>query len=166
MDVNELNEIKKRFNYNSFTGVFTYKICIKKSHPIDSVAGTRTKKGYIVFSVNKKSYQAHRIAWLLFYKELPNLIIDHIDGNKTNNAISNLRLATRSENAQNQKKAQKNNKESYLGVNQNKRSKNKSYETRIQINGKRIQIGTFKTSEEASEAYINKKRELHPFNTL
>ena len=57
--------------------------------------------GYLVIVINYERYLLHRIAWVKFYREQPPDQIDHIDRDKTNNRINNLRAATQSVNLQN-----------------------------------------------------------------
>ena len=57
--------------------------------------------GYLVIVINYRRYLAHRIAWVKYYKEQPPDYIDHIDRDRTNNRINNLRAATQSINNQN-----------------------------------------------------------------
>ena len=70
--------------------------------------GSYDKDGYLIVKVKGKQFKAHRIVWLLNYGELPNGEIDHINRNKTDNRIENLRIATRE--IQNQNKDFKPNK--------------------------------------------------------
>jgi len=63
-------------------------------------AGTKDSRGYIVIKFQQKKIKAHRLAYLLKHGSMP-LAIDHIDGNKENNRIQNLREATASENNKN-----------------------------------------------------------------
>ena len=61
-------------------------------------AGSYTEKGYKVVNINKKRYRIHHIIFLYHHGYLPNQFIDHIDNNKTNNKIENLRECTASQN--------------------------------------------------------------------
>jgi hypothetical protein len=108
------NLLKKEYHYCSETGIFT-----------KLTDGQKNKKGYVPKLMNRsghlhvffwnKTQLLHRLAWLYVYGWLPDQI-DHIDGDKTNNKISNLRLATTSENQQNQFSAKSGNSSGYLGV--------------------------------------------------
>jgi acyl-CoA-binding protein len=91
--------------------------------------------------------------------------LDHIDGSRDNNAWVNLRQADASENAQNQYKAQSNNKSSgLLGV--SRASNSERWTASININGKCHRSSTQATKEEARQAYLKLKEELHPFGML
>lgn len=66
------------------------------------VAGGVDKVGYAIIVLNRKSYRAHRVIWCLFQGTIdPELQIDHVDGDKSNNNIENLRLVTRTTNQRN-----------------------------------------------------------------
>jgi hypothetical protein len=104
-----------------------------------------------------KHYYIHRLIYQHFGKNWNSeLTIDHIDGNKENNHISNLRMATQQQQLYN-RKIQKRNK---LGIKGVYKRRNK-YLATISINGKQNNIGLFKTIEEASLAYQIKAKELH-----
>jgi len=124
--------------------------------------------GYIRMSVKKISIYAHVLAWICYYKKLPENEIDHIDTNRSNNKINNLREGTRSQNGQNKRIAKKTNRSGLLGVKTKNSSKYRKirYEAQIGINNKDIYIGTFDTAIEAHEAYLEKKKEIHEFSTL
>lgn len=83
--------------YDSITGVITAKYTSRR-YEKGAVMGSKSKQGYILIKANNKTIPAHRLAWFLYHKEIPIGSIDHIDNNKSNNAIDNLRLATRSQN--------------------------------------------------------------------
>jgi len=122
-------------------------------------AGTITSYGYIQICLDWRMYKAHRLAWLYIHGHMPERQLDHINHNRTDNRISNLREATPSENAQNRVGAQRNSKSGILGVH---KFKNK-WRAFIQINGKTKNIGDFDTSEQARDAYLRAKRQLHPY---
>jgi hypothetical protein len=97
---------------------------------------------------------AHRLAWFLYYGALPINSLDHIDGNKSNNQIENLRDVTHQQNQWNRTKAK--------GYSWDK-SANK-FCAHIGINGKRKHLGLFQTKEEARNAYLKAKEIYHVIN--
>lgn len=115
---------------------------------------------YSSFSKNGKGkrLQIHRLVALAFIPNTDNKqFVDHIDQDKSNNRVSNLRWASRSENYMNRTKY-KCNKSGYKGVFFSK-SKNK-YRAEIRLNKKSIFIGYYESKEEAAIAYNEKAREL------
>ena len=117
---------------------------------IGSVVGKEDTSGYIRCNVDKKHYLLHRLIWVYHYGDIPkSLQIDHIDRNKLNNNILNLRLVTNQENSYNTKS--KGVYKRYYGA----------YQAKIQANGTSINLGHFKTEGEALEAYKKGKEVYH-----
>jgi hypothetical protein len=115
-------------------------------------------KGYKKVFIKDKSFFIHRLVGIAFIPNPDNKTsVDHIDNNKTNNNINNLRWCTYSENNQN-KTIHKNNKSGYKGIYYDK-SKNK-WCAQISINNKNKNIGCFKTVEDAIIARYNKAKEI------
>ena len=106
-------------------------------------------KGYLTIKINKKCYKQHRVVFLYFNGYLPKAI-DHIDRNKLNNSISNLRPSTKNGNNHNVGPNKKNTS-GYKGVYWHK--PRKKWRAMIKINRKQITIGRFNTPEEAALAY-------------
>ena len=149
-----------RLSYDQVTGVFTWKYAgFNKKHLVGMVAGCLDGDGYIGIKIDQKSYKAHNLAWIYLHGKLPEFVIDHIDGIKTNNAASNLRSVTYAENSQNQRAAHVDSKNGYLGVDYN--ASKRRFRARIQTSGKRVTLGGFDTAEQAHIAYVAAKRVLH-----
>ena len=132
----------------------------KKRRPkikIGSIAGSITPSGYIYIQLQGRKYAAHRLIWFIENGKFPDFDIDHIDGNKLNNHIANLRDATRKQNCEN-KGAQKNNKFGLRGVSYNTRLK--KYVAQIQHNGINKYLGVYLTPEDASKAYEKAAKNL------
>ncbi len=137
------------FDYNDQTGVLTWKERSFNSalasgwntKYANKVAGVKNNAGYISVSINKRRYLAHRIIWKLLHNTEPQ-IVDHIDGNRTNNSMSNLREADTVLSAYN-KRIPKGRLP--RGVQPNLNGFMARLCTRY--------IGTYKTPEEASMAY-------------
>ena len=166
-----MNDDFKFFNerlfYDSETGIFYWKNTELVSWVVrGKKAGSIYRNGYLVIQVKKNDkhvrISGHRLAWFFAKGHFPETAIDHINGNKTDNRIENLRLATYAQNNQNKTKPYKNNKTGVLGVFLDKGK----YRAVVRLNGKGKHIGMFDTIEEASNAYILAKRELHGFCTI
>jgi hypothetical protein len=102
---------------------------------------------------------------MFVYGAFPETDVDHINGDRQDNRLSNLRLATRGENLQNQRIAKSNNKSTgVLGVTFCK--ERKKFLAQIVVGKRHVFLGRFSTLEDAREAYVKAKRELHPFGGL
>ncbi len=150
-----LERIKSTLSYNRESGEFTWVQNRYKSH-IGKRAGSLCAKGYLRITLFGKKYAAHRLAWLFVYGDFPEDQIDHIDGNRTNNRISNLRTCTAGENRQNVL-CSKNTGASF------DRSRNK-WEAKIMIGKKSIRLGRFENPQDAHAAYCRAKADIHTFN--
>lgn len=155
--------LRELLKYDPETGVFTWVARIKGIKP-GSTAGCQRKDGYIVLRVDRSLHPAHRLAWLYVHGEHPKADIDHIDGNPSNNAISNLRDVSRSINNQNQRRPHSKNKSGHLGVSREKGGK--LWEARIKGPDGVVRRGHFATPELAHAAYLEAKRALHAGCTI
>ena len=154
-----LERVKELLDYNPATGVFTWKVTRCSTAQAGEEAGYFTSGGlYRALRIEGSAYLAHRVAWLYFYGEDPlEKDVDHKDCNSLNNAISNLRLATRRQNLWNSKGV-RSEKSPYKGVYFQKHDGR--WNAAIQHNGKKCHIGSYPTPEEASKAYREKAIEL------
>lgn len=97
-------EIEKYFSYSNGKLFWKIKPHKKSRIKIGDEAGSLYSSGYKITSLNKERYAIHRLIWILNNQELSvNLEIDHINGNRVDNRIENLRIVTHKENQQNQK---------------------------------------------------------------
>lgn len=138
-------ELKELLDYNSETGIFT----IKKTGLIAQYPHT---KGYIQINIQGITYLLHRLAWIYIYGDgtLKNLCIDHINRNKADNRIVNLRLVTRSINQRNHPLSTRN-KSGKRGVYFDT-GKNKWRSLIRDFNGKQVCLGRYKNLEDAIKA--------------
>lgn len=153
----DLEAVCNSLSYDPDSGILTWKISAGKGYE-GRAAGSVGMFGYLKVCVSGRHYMAHRLAWAIYYGEQPPGIIDHINQNRTDNRISNLRDGTRAVNQQNQQKPHRRNKSSsYLGVSRFAGR----WRAKIYNKGKYYFLGYFSSEEEAAQAYIMAKRKLH-----
>ena len=147
--------LEEWLEYDPDTGLFLWKKDGKGIPGKGSVAGCIRENGYAVIRLSGSVYYQHRLAWKYFYNQDPeNKYIDHINRNKSDNRIKNLRVVTMSENCNN-KDLIVSNKSGYTGVSWSKHAK--KWCARFWANGKGHLVGYFKDPEEAHLAYLSFK---------
>lgn len=152
------DRLRELLSYDPETGVFTR--IVGRPGPnarAGDIAGCDNGQGYIRIYVDGKPYKAHRLAWLYKHGEFPQEI-DHIDCDRSNNRIANLRPVTRGQNRTNCG-AYKSNTSGFKGVSFNRRSQ--KWIAQIQKGGRKIGLGYFATPEEASARYASAVNEFH-----
>lgn len=157
-----LEMLKGLLCYEPETGDFRRLTSPSHNAKAGSAAGCLRSDSYLQISVGGEMYLAHRLAWLYAHGEWPPAQIDHINGIRDDNRLCNLRLATPSENQQNQRVAYANNTTGLLGVS----ARRKKFMASIQVFGNRIRLGVFPTKEIAHSVYLKAKRYLHKGCTI
>lgn len=115
------------------------------------IAGSLDDKGYLRIKMLKSRFFAHRIIWKMCNGPIPEgMLIDHINGNKADNRLENLRLVTNQQNCFNT---------SAKGYTWHKT--NGKWQAQITVNGKHKNLGYFSTEKEARDAYLKAKEQLH-----
>jgi len=146
-----IDELRKRLAYRS-DGVLIWKRPLGGNVKAGCVAGSIFKNGYLYIRIDKAAYRANRLVWAIIKREDPaGLQVDHINGNKLDNRIENLRKATQRQNSCNNKNVK--------GCSFHKRQK--KWNARIRINGMLKNLGSFDSKEQAREAYLRAKEKLH-----
>ena len=154
-------KLSRELDYNRDSGLFYWRVKKRGLVNVGSVAGSVGELGYT--SVTSRIdgdvsvIKLHRLAWFIENGELPRGLIDHINGDRSDNRVCNLREVNHSQNMMNSK-LMKNNTTGYRGVTLVK--KTGKYQARITINGKLISLGHFNTAKEASDEY-EKQSTLH-----
>jgi len=141
--------LKELLHYCPNTGRFTW-LFSKRVIRRGDEAGTVGKNGYRYIKIDRKSYQAHRLAWLYVYGAWPKNDLDHKNRDKDANWIANLREATNMENLWNTGRYSTN-KSGFKGVCWRKDAK--KWQAQITVAGKYFHIGYFATAKKASDAY-------------
>lgn len=153
----DIDLLKEHINYNSDTGKLTWTKNFFKNK-IGSEIGCVSHYGYRKVTFKGKTLLGHRIAWAIHYGEQPPAIIDHKNGDRLDNRISNLRHSGHGHNSENQRKSMRSNKTSrYLGVSKFKGR----WRAKIKAKGEYVFLGYHDTEELARDAYTLAKRKLH-----
>lgn len=152
---------RELLHYDPETGSLAWKISPSKKVRAGAVAGSIVD-GYVAVGIDKVLHKGHRVAWLISNGSWPRGFIDHIDGVRSNNRLANLREATPLLNQQNHRRAQSNSSTGVMGV----FPKGERFLTRIKVFGKAKHLGVYDTPEEAHQAYLTAKRQLHAGCTI
>ena len=147
--------LKELVHYNKETGVFTSLVDWKRYCKVGDTLGREANNGYIVLNVDYKQYLAHRLAWLYEHGEFPN-VIDHLDCNKHNNRLSNLKNTTHFDNSKNYQRRRANTTSGQRGVHWNKGSD--KWTASIGYDGKSIHLGSFESKAKALEARLEAEK--------
>jgi hypothetical protein len=150
--------LRELLSYDASTGVFTW---VKPPTPVvkaGMVAGALQKTKYLRFMIDGRQYFAHRLAWLYVHGSFPANQIDHMDGDKTNNRIENLRDVSATLNEQNKIAARVDSKSRLIGASPYRNR----WRAQIRINGAIKYLGLFDTAEKAHQAYLAEKEKSHP----
>jgi len=142
--------LRELLDYKSETGEFRWKIT-RSTGEVGAVAGCLRKNSYRLIGIDQRVYLAHRLAWLYVTGQWPVADIDHIDGQRDNNAFHNLREATRTQNNANSR-LPVTNKSGLKGASWDRWTQ--KWVARIQVAGKGLNLGRFDTAEAAHAAYV------------
>lgn len=156
-----LKELNEMLSYNPDTGEFFWKerprhhfyqddqhVRWNKVHAFRQAGGVK-KKGYLVITIHRSAYKAHRLAWYMHTGEHPDLPLDHINHNRSDNRIINIRVASFSANAKN-KSINCRNKSGCPGV--KFYEKYGHWKASIKVDGKEVHLGCFKDRPDAISA--------------
>ncbi|PTT41483.1 HNH endonuclease [Acidovorax sp. HMWF018] len=133
-----------------------------RRHPGEE-AGSPSKDGRIRIRIDGQLFYRYRLAWLWMTGKWPDKCVDHINGDHTDDSWKNLRDVPQAINCQNYRKAPKSSSTGLLGA---QALPNGRFESSVKTLYKRRYLGSFDNAQDAHEAYIAAKRELHPGFTL
>lgn len=153
--------LKTRLHYDPKSGRFRWLFCPDREKRWNTryagrTAGTVDKLyGYVLITLDGKTYRAHRLAWLYMTGEWPPGEVDHRNRKRDENWWDNLRLATSQQQSFNSGVKRSNT----LGVVGVKRRGNR-YHAEIRVDGRKTYLGSFATKEEAGAAYAERAKKL------
>lgn len=147
--------LTEALTYDPLTGLFTRdgRLC-----------GSVTKDGYVVISLDRHRHPAHRLAWFHVTGAWPAAQIDHRNGVRADNRWDNLREATSIQNLQNLRAARSDSKAGLMGVDFHHGAQ--KWRAQIRVDTVKVHLGYFDTPEAAHRAYMDAKREHHPFGEI
>ena len=149
------DELKRVMDYDPNTGVFTRRVRTSNKVRVGDVAGCKNSNGYWQMWFGGTLCYAHCLAWLYVYGEWQKQL-DHINGNRNDNRIANLRVVTTSENHQNRRGVK--------GCFWN--TERRRWQARIHVNKTQIHLGFFTTESDARAAYLAAKKIHHPTSPI
>lgn len=143
------DDVREHIGYDPATGKFWWKV----------EPGCLAANGYRYIRVKGKMRLAHRMAWVMYHGEEPDGLVDHINGDRTDNRIENLRLATYSQNSANAKLHTRNTS-GLKGASRvfRKGKRTDRWQATITVNNKQTYLGSFGTKEEAHAVYLDAAR--------
>lgn len=151
-------ELRELLSYDPDTGVFKWLKSINNRVKVGDTPKAIAGRGYYTVQIYGSRYYLHRLAMFYVTGEWPPQDVDHINGDIKDNRISNLRHATRSQNLKNTR-GHKDSVSGFKGV--TFYPVRGVYRSRIYVDGKNIWLGSYRTAEEAAEAYIEASKRLH-----
>jgi hypothetical protein len=153
-----IDRLRLVLSYDKTTGVFERLIKVNRNSVIGEEVGSVNRvNGYRYIRIDGRAYLHHRLAWFYVHGQWPDDQIDHIDGNRLNNSVVNLRPASSKQNREN-RELSTSNKTGYRGVFYRK-DKDK-YRASVKHNGKSQHLGYFNTAEEAAVVAKNARARL------
>lgn len=133
------------------SGVLKWRYRISSKVKPDLIAGWLDEEGYRVVRVDGVNLRAHRVIWLMVHGIWPVSMLDHVNGDRADNRLSNLREATNSQNQMNKKN--NGGEAGFKGVCVVRKKSGLRYRPQIYVDGKLKTFGLFKTPAEAHEVY-------------
>lgn len=156
------DRLKEVLSYDPETGEFTWRSTGPGRRP-NRKAGSKNNLGYMVVTIDRQFFLVHRLAWFYVTGAWPKKQLDHINGDRTDNRFVNLRETDWQGNQQNLPAT--NGKGRLRGATKlnNPTFRSTKYAANIKHNRQQIYLGIFSTEQEAHEAYLKAKAELHAF---
>jgi hypothetical protein len=142
--------LRELLDYDPATGEFRNRVQRGGRGRAGDVAGCVNDRGYQRIGVDGQRHRAHRLAWLYDQGTWPAGMLDHIDGDRVNNRIGNLRIATRAQNAAN-RRPRAGGTSQFKGVSWDK--DRGEWRARIKVDGRWRHLGRFTNPEDAARAY-------------
>lgn len=151
----DLERLRECLSYDATTGILRWKKRLATSIAVGDEAGCLDCRGYRFIRLDRRLHLAHRISWALHHGAWPISDLDHINLDRGDNRIANLRLATRSQNSANTRSRKRLPKGCYQ-----LKGRQRWY-SQIKAGSQIIRLGTFATAEEAATAFRLAHAQVH-----
>lgn len=150
--------LRELVNYDPESGLMTRLVRSANIKSGAAVGCVRSDNGYLVARIDGALYRVHRLVWLYVHGDWPSGVIDHINGDRRDNRIQNLRDTSQQTNVHNSRYQARKSATGLQGVYKYGASK---FRAQITVNRRFIHLGCFPTAELAHEAYKDAKKRLH-----
>lgn len=158
----DVRRLKEMLHYEPSTGAFTWLVTRCGKAKAGDIAGRVSRWGYRQIQIDGRLYMAHRLAWAYVHGDLPaDVEIDHKNGQRDDNRLTNFRVATSAQNKQNLPKGNCRNKLGVHGVHFDE--DRHKFRAGIKIGRKSLNLGSYDSLEAARAARLAAERRLHPF---
>lgn len=149
-DKQRMERLNSVLRYDSESGHLYWKEDRGRHKVKGKIAGYAHCEGYVAVGLDGKRFLAHRVAWMLTYGTWPDEWIDHVNGNRSDNRLVNLRECSPSENNSNRKNGP--GRDLPKGVSFHRRTG--KYQAHVRKSGRVVYSGLFASVEEAAVAYV------------
>lgn len=153
----DIEQLRERLSYEPETGLFRW-VRPRIGMVSGAVAGSVNNYGYVVINTSGRMFKAHRLAWLFVHGEEAHGLMDHINGDRADNRIANLRVVTAQQNATN-RCARSDSKSGAKGIYW--RESKRRWIAEICSHGKRVCLGSFRDRADAEAAYRAAAKKVH-----
>lgn len=157
------DRLRELLAYDAQTGAFTWRVTQSNRAKAGKTAGSLHRQdGYLYIRVDGVLHKAHRLAWLHVHGAWPTAGLDHVNGDRCQNDIANLREANQAQNMQNLRRPHRDNKTGFMGVHRSGRR----FYARIKAGPTYFKSEKFETPQEAHVAYLGLKAIHHPYGAV
>jgi len=154
-----VERLRECLSVDPLTGALRWKVSLRHGFA-GRLAGSRSSRGYVTLNVDGVRLYGHRVVFALTHGRWPEGLVDHINGDRKDNAPANLREVTNQANLQNSITPMRTNRSGFRGVCYCRKSG--KWLAYVSLNRRNHYFGLHETPEAAHRAYLRGKAEVHP----